>query len=79
MQLVYPYFKLIKQDKILNKKTDIYEIYSLGGVYLGILKWHASFRKYSFFPVNDTVFDNKCLTDIIHALYTLNKEHKENK
>lgn len=33
---------------------------------LGEIKWYGSWRKYCFFPLGDTVFDDRCMSQIIH-------------
>lgn len=47
-----------------SRKTDVYAIRSKSGADLGQIKWHANWRKYCFFPLDRTIFDAKCLTDI---------------
>ena len=34
------------------------------GEAIGEIKWYGAFRKYSFFPFIDTVYEQTCLTDI---------------
>ena len=55
-------FFMFLKDK---PKTSVWEVrnkyeYTL----LGCVKWFAKFRKYSFFPEKDTVFEKDCLRDI---------------
>jgi len=46
-------------------KTKRWEVLTLEGTVIGHIKWHGPWRKYSFFPCFDTVFENDCLQDII--------------
>lgn len=31
---------------------------------LGVVKWYGGFRRYSFFPAPNTIFEQQCLRDI---------------
>lgn len=61
-------------------KTEIYDIVyndedkQVGGLILGQIKWFPRWRKYSFFPANDTVWEQDCLDDIVAFLYKLKTE-----
>ena len=47
-------------------KTKVIEIISKrGGERLGIIKWFPRWRQYAFYPVVGTIFNMKCLNDII--------------
>jgi len=63
MKLEYKYirFQLVKH----LPKTDVYDVVIIdsGGV-LGQVKWFPQWRKYSFFPVQCTVYEKQCLRDI---------------
>lgn len=34
------------------------------GLRLGIVKWHPSWRRFAFFPYDETLFEPDCLRDI---------------
>lgn len=58
-------------------KTNVWSIETVeSGLEIGIIKWRPSWRKYSFFPDNDTVWEKDCLTNIIEFLDKVNKEVK---
>ena len=60
-----------------DKKTKHFEVTSLStDLILGIIKWYSQWRKYAFFPHEDTLFDNKCLKVIQDKLETLMKNRK---
>jgi len=43
---------------------------------LGEIKWFGKWRKYSFFPEPNTIFENQCLNDIIKFIEKLMLERK---
>jgi hypothetical protein len=57
-------------------KTDIYQVISKEGILLGDIKWCARWRKYAFYPDNDTVFEQTCLNDIAEMLEILKQRRK---
>ena len=66
----------INQESV-GKKTDTYfvqnrETRSL----IGQVKWYGPFRKYSFFPLNNTVYEPTCLRDIAEFIDKLMTERK---
>lgn len=60
-----------------NKKTLTYEVVSKEGAgSLGVIKWYAPWRKYSFFPNPDTLYETRCLTDIVDFIKQLTEDRK---
>lgn len=58
-------------------KTPSVFIYSLNApVYLGHIKFYGSWRKFVFYPACDTLFDSKCLTEIIGVINELQTSWK---
>lgn len=74
------YFIII-ESKQENKKTNIYYIYTDEDkeVLLGKIKWYDPWRKYCFYPEDNIVWDNKCLTELVEYLNELNYEYKRKK
>ena len=69
----YVKFELIKN----NPKTKVYSVKSIqGSVSLGVVSWFGKWRRYVFFPEEDTVFDYNCLEDIKNFMDNLMKEHE---
>lgn len=69
-----------KDIKPLNRKTDVYHVFNKEfGTFLGTIKWYGSFRKYSFFPEPELVFEATCLEDLAAFLKELMIEHKNSK
>ena len=60
-----------------TSKTHILEVKSKDGAPLGLVKWFGRWRKYSFFPCADTVFEQDCLRDIAEIIEFLTKDHAE--
>ena len=60
-----------------NKKTNTYQVLSKEGAgVLGEIKWYAPWRKYSFFPATNTLYETKCLTDIIEFINKIMQDRK---
>lgn len=67
------YFYIVKLNKPENKKTDTYCITTIGTNYvIGEIKWWGAWRKYCFFPGEDTVYDNKCMLQIMNFMNEIN-------
>jgi hypothetical protein len=69
----------VKFDHIASKtKTNVYNVLSKdGSLCLGQVKWLAQWRCYCFFPGANTVFDTKCVKEIIDFIESLMRERKE--
>ena len=49
-----------------TKVTSIWDVMpKKGGMCLGRIKWHPSWRCYAFFPETDTLFNIGCMNDIV--------------
>lgn len=57
-------------------KTLIWEVTNQGNARIGIVKWYAPWRKYCYFPGDDTLYDKECLAEISAFLDKVNREHK---
>lgn len=64
-------------------KTNIWSIFSSGykddpdeekDFWLGEIKWRGGWRKYSFFPAQDTTYEADCLRDIADFCETETKK-----
>ena len=55
------------QEQETETKTKRWTITStVGGGFLGMIRWYAPWRKYCFFPASElTVFDSSCLMAIV--------------
>lgn len=71
MQSKYLTFNLLEK----KEKTNVYEVVSiLHDVDLGIVKWFSRWRCYAFFPFKDTVWNKRCLQDVIIFIDALMEE-----
>lgn len=58
-------------------KTTIWKVVSKeGNFHLGTIKWFTNWRKYSFFPEPQTIFETDCLTDISNFMQQLMLERR---
>lgn len=64
---------------ILQKeKTAIYNVVTKeNDCTIGQIRWFGQWRKYSFFPYNDTVWESKCLIDIVQFMNELMQKRKD--
>jgi hypothetical protein len=70
----------ISQKYLANRKTPIYEIYSkLSNTLIGEIKWYGAWRQFCFFPVENTVWDTKCLTSLTNYIQAINCKYKHSK
>lgn len=61
-------------------KTKIFEVVTKDYLCtIGEIKWYGGFRRYSFFPKPDTVYENSCLRDIITFIDKLMDEREQEK
>lgn len=78
--------KLLKKTKYLNfielsdsGKTKVIGVGSNQGEKLAYIKWSGAWRKYCFFPFNETSYDVSCMNDIIEFINELMEERKQKK
>ena len=46
-----------------------------GSAQIGMVKWHGPWRKYCFFPMGETVFEQVCLREIADFCENQTKAH----
>ena len=65
-------YKYITMIKIEDKpKTSVFAVESKHEDHLGIVKWYAPWRQYTFFPEDNCIFSKGCLEDINHFITSL--------
>lgn len=57
-----------------KRKTLTWEVRS--GSLLGHVEWFSRWRKYSFFPMEETVYEQTCLREIAEFCETQTKAYK---
>ncbi|MFR3686569.1 MAG: hypothetical protein ACLTXM_16220, partial [Enterococcus sp.] len=71
----YVHFKEMPVKK--GMKTKIVAVYSLNGSErLGEIKWYPQWRRYTFFPAMNTLYDPDCLLEISNKVRAMTVEHK---
>ena len=60
-------------------KTKLWNVTTLEGQLLGRIGWFGGWRKYSFFPAVDTVFEQDCLRNIADFCQAATKAHRDNR
>lgn len=67
----------VKLKKPSSRKTDIYQVVTKDGrSLLGMISWWAPWRKYTFQPNANCVFETQCLGDIIQFINDLMQARK---
>lgn len=57
-------------------KTKVFSVESKSGDHLGKIAWFPSWRKYTFMPEYGSLFDSKCLAEVIEFLSKLMEDRK---
>jgi hypothetical protein len=60
-----------------GQKTNVYDVYAGTSVKLGLIKWYAPWRKYSYFPNLNTVYEQVCLREIAEFCEIETRKRKE--
>ena len=69
----------ITKIKEVKRKTPIYYIFEYNTNCIGEIKWYSPWRKFCFYPDKDTVWDNKCLNEVMLQLMNINQSYKSKK
>ena len=69
------YFDLLEPLR-KGQKTQIWQVMSQQGGFLGDIKWYSPWRTYSFFPDSDTLYEDDCLKEIANFIGRLMNERK---
>lgn len=72
------YFFITKIVEI-KRKTPIYYIFEYNTNCIGEIKWYGPWRKFCFYPETATVWDSKCLTEVLQQLDMINKDYIESR
>lgn len=57
-------------------KTKVFSVKSKQGDLLGKITWFSNWRKYTFWPEHSTIFDTKCLLEIVSFIDGLMERRK---
>jgi hypothetical protein len=71
--------KWIKFEQVLEeRKTKTWIVRTIeGSAALGVVRWHSPWRRYAFFPVPETLYENQCLNDLATFLEDRTREQRE--
>jgi hypothetical protein len=59
------WLQFVKQPRTPGRKTDRWAVLAKNnGFCLGTVSWFGSWRKYSFYPVMNSILEEQCLRDI---------------
>lgn len=59
-------------------KTTVWEVMNKERTaILGVIKWYGAWRRYSFFPHQNTIFEKTCLRDIADFCEEETQVHRE--
>lgn len=71
------WIEFVEQLSGKYRKTKIFGVVNKDTkAVIGIISWYGPFRKYSFFPSQNTVYETTCLKDIIAFIESLMKERE---
>ena len=63
-----------------GRKTKKFEIHSKeDDSSIGIIKWYGPWRKYCFFPLSETVYEQVCLRDIAQFIEEETRRYRKNR
>lgn len=70
------YLNIIEDSLSTSGKTKIFRVVNIQANILGYIRWYGGWRKYVFYPNEETLFDNNCLEEIRKFLYDETKKQK---
>ena len=62
--------------KSVSGKTNEYIVRTKTDIFLGNIKWDTRWRKYAFYPMANTLYEEVCLEDIARFLKEQTAKHK---
>ena len=67
-------------DRRQGAKTDTWEVWgTVHSGHLGQVRWYAPWRKYSFFPAANTIWEQDCLRSIAVFIEWETQKHRTGK
>jgi hypothetical protein len=72
------YLNFLVSKRLEGRKTDVWSVASASNPSdeVGRIGWYGPWRKYCFYALNGSVFDSKCLSEIVQFLEQQNAAHK---
>lgn len=72
---IYLSFTKIKKPK--DRKTDIWEVFSMNKIPVGLIKFNGAWRQFIFEPADTTFWSYSCLEQIVEFLKEKNLEWRK--
>lgn len=70
----------VTRENYENRKTPIYFIFDNNAVCIAQIRWYSAWRKFCLYPEGiGTIWDKKCLTEIIDVLDTISAAYTAEK
>lgn len=73
------FIDIIGGDPSPSGKTQTWVVAAKAGGDLGEIRWFGRWRRYAFYPLPQTVFEQNCLRDIANFCETETQRHRERK
>ncbi len=70
------YVVFVDGPRSASGKTRTWLVRSESDHDLGVVKWFSSWRKYCYFPADDTAFEQTCLREIAQFIQDRTEEHR---
>lgn len=71
----YIYFRFFSHSE--SGRTAMWRVLTKDDGLLGEIRWFARWRKYSFYPADDCVFEQVCLREIAAFIEDQTKAHRK--
>jgi len=77
MNMISKWLTITEIGKSDSGKTLIWNVANGDEEFLGYVKWFGKWRKYAFFPAEDTIFEEECLRDLSFFCEQSTREHRQ--
>lgn len=73
------YIKFELRPDLAKPKTQVYDVKTNNGEFLGQIMWFFRWRQYCFYPADDTVWSRGCLQQVLDFIQKLMDDRKNEK
>ncbi len=71
------HIRFVLRPRYAGRMTDVWDVVNkYENVQIGFVSWYAGWRRYCFFPLDNTVFEQVCLREIADFCERKTREHK---
>ncbi len=64
------------RSKSKSGKTNIWKVLDRCNVNLGDIRWYAQWRRYAFFPLGGTIYEQDCLDTLAEFCRVQTQKHR---